>query len=795
MKNNILKIISLLFFLFLVSVLFLPISLIGQGESIILNSPSQSCAGSQRTVNLTWTSTITGNPDYYILRKIQGESSYTQIAGPQKDTFYTDNTALSDKDYLYRIKAVKGVNTYYSNEEFAPSHYCAPILSYSCFCQDDGPYINLTWSSVSGDLLKYEIYRDGAKIGETTNTFYSDGPNIEGTKIYNYYIKAIWQNGTNKDSESVSIQALACPPVLNISSSCLDTQAPGGPVINLSWNNLLGVTTYQIYRKALSEESYILLSETTDSSYQDKLVETLTDSYNQTGNISYYIKAKWATDEKDSLPKQVSIPQCPPFLKTNSYCIVETPSIVLSWTKTQGATHYNIYKNGEFTKQVASSETSWTDYDVNNDSTYQYKVEAVFIGGSKDSNEVSQYIDCRITSPPSPAPVLSKPTPICRDGDSQIDLSWTASEQVTAYWIWRNNNQYIERAPTFYTDSGVEGGYKYDYYIEAYNKVGSVFSNLWEDIMAFDCSVPSVPSLNLTRNCKNGEPVINLSWSETTNTYQYEIKRGLTPESLETKIIFDQDDPEFSSHSWQDTDVEPSTTYYYQVIAHGPPGTGTDGKPIQSESEIKSEITYSCFPTTPVLSLSRACENGNPVVNLSWFTDHANTDHYEIFREDAGDSPVQIIYPPDTNWKDKAVGQETTYNYRIEAVGPTGVRTKDPATGYKSITTYNCQPPGSFTLDEPDIYCQGSYSRADLTWTESTNADSYDVLRNQISPSETTTIYNRTSPYTDSGFGRALEFDGTNNYVDCGNGPSLQLGTNDFTIEAWIKTNESSFCK
>ncbi|NQV35015.1 MAG: discoidin domain-containing protein [Phycisphaeraceae bacterium] len=37
-------------------------------------------------------------------------------------------------------------------------------------------------------------------------------------------------------------------------------------------------------------------------------------------------------------------------------------------------------------------------------------------------------------------------------------------------------------------------------------------------------------------------------------------------------------------------------------------------------------------------------------------------------------------------------------------------------------------------------------------------------------------------------FGDALEFDGSDDYVDCGNPPILDFGTSDFTLSAWIKT-------
>ena len=40
--------------------------------------------------------------------------------------------------------------------------------------------------------------------------------------------------------------------------------------------------------------------------------------------------------------------------------------------------------------------------------------------------------------------------------------------------------------------------------------------------------------------------------------------------------------------------------------------------------------------------------------------------------------------------------------------------------------------------------------------------------------------------------GRALEFDGTDDYVDCGNDESLDFGTGDFTLEHWVYPNTFS---
>ena len=39
--------------------------------------------------------------------------------------------------------------------------------------------------------------------------------------------------------------------------------------------------------------------------------------------------------------------------------------------------------------------------------------------------------------------------------------------------------------------------------------------------------------------------------------------------------------------------------------------------------------------------------------------------------------------------------------------------------------------------------------------------------------------------------GSALDFDGSDDYVDCENDADLQMGTHDLTVEFWFKTSAS----
>ena len=40
--------------------------------------------------------------------------------------------------------------------------------------------------------------------------------------------------------------------------------------------------------------------------------------------------------------------------------------------------------------------------------------------------------------------------------------------------------------------------------------------------------------------------------------------------------------------------------------------------------------------------------------------------------------------------------------------------------------------------------------------------------------------------------GKALQFDGTNDYVNCGNDAGLNIGTHDYSVTAWVKTSEAA---
>lgn len=784
-KNRKLISLEFCFCLTMAIILFWPFFV--KAESVVLNAPATTCISSAGQVNLTWSSDVI-NPSYYILKREIGQATTTM--GPTTNTFYTDNNITSDKSYAYQIRADGSTGNYFSSGTIAPSLYCPAVLSQpSSACQADGPHVSLSWSPASGAVNRYEIYRDGNKISQTSGTSFDDNQsnNLEGTKTYSYLIRTVWQDGQVRDSQTAVTQAPACPVILTINSSDCATEAPGGPRIVFSWNNLSGVQNYQVYRKAQSEVNFSLLATVTGTNYTDNLAQSL-PSYAQDREVFYFVKAIWLTDQKDSTISQVNISQCAPFLTVQSFCQSippYPPEMQLSWTATFGASHYNIHRDGSYVGvQVFTPNTSFTDVSpcgsfLSCTSTYQI----VGVAGSNNlfSQSVQKSVDCSVAAPPSPAPVLDIPSTYCVSGDSRIYISWTPSNNVAYYTLYRNGVGIMNLLENYYEDSGVQSGYSYIYQVTAFGRGGNfIDSPNTQTVTAVNCMSPSASTLTATPDCESGEPVVNLSWTQTSNTEAYEIWRATTtPTSFFPLMTFVKTAPEFASRTWKDTNVSGATTYYYRVVSKGPTGVSST-----NSNTPPFVTTSSCLPIAPVLTITPACQAGNSVMNLSWTDGGANTAYYEIFRQDymGGNSPYHTVLDPrTTSWPDTGVFPYTNYVYKIDAVGFLGNRVSQGWQPQK--TAFNCSVPGLFTLSQPSPpYCQGSYPRTDLSWTSSSNATSYDLIRSINNPFTFSGL--TTTSFTDWGFGNALSFNG-NNYVDIGNPSSLQI-TGSLTLTAWI---------
>ncbi|PWW08730.1 putative carbohydrate-binding protein with CBM5 and CBM33 domain [Paenibacillus cellulosilyticus] len=148
-----------------------------------------------------------------------------------------------------------------------------------CTGHTDGS-ITLAWtaSTASAGIKNYEVSRNGAVVGTTTQTSYTDS-GLPTNTTYTYTIVAVDNKG-NRSGASAAVVASTLP----VSTPAADTEAPSRPtglaassvtesVVTLSWTastDNVGVAKYEVYRDGK------LLVTTTSRSYTDSGLQAST---------------------------------------------------------------------------------------------------------------------------------------------------------------------------------------------------------------------------------------------------------------------------------------------------------------------------------------------------------------------------------------------------------------------------------------------------------------------------------------------------------------------------------------
>ncbi|MFX0166734.1 MAG: ABC transporter substrate-binding protein [Promethearchaeota archaeon] len=224
-----------------------------------LSAPSSLTADtiSWNQINLQWIDTESNEDGFRIQRKLGVTGDYMEIAtvGPNINT-YIDTDLLPGGIYYYRVQAYNFTlgSSAWSNEGINTTlSALAPILNVITPNPDIDGDIFLNWSDVDGASYYY-VYRDTGLITDLSGLVpisspaisqYNDNGLLEGT--YYYVI-----TGYNAGEET---------PISNCESATVDLPEPDAPVlssitpnpdtdgiVNLEWNDIVGATSYNVYR-------------------------------------------------------------------------------------------------------------------------------------------------------------------------------------------------------------------------------------------------------------------------------------------------------------------------------------------------------------------------------------------------------------------------------------------------------------------------------------------------------------------------------------------------------------------
>jgi hypothetical protein len=196
-----------------------------------------------------------------------------------------------------------------------------------------------------------------------------------------------------------------------------------------------------------------------------------------------------------------------------------------------GVAGYRVFRNGGATPVASVTTTSFTDSNLNPETSYSYNVRA--FDGANPPNESALSSPATATTPSAPVSDTTPPTvPTNLTGTvlstSQVRLNWTASTDagigVAGYYVYRDGATTptaTVNGATTYTDSGLTANTSYSYALRAFDaatppNVSNATPAINVTTLAVaDTTAPTVPT-NLTATVLSATS-IRLDWAASTD--------------------------------------------------------------------------------------------------------------------------------------------------------------------------------------------------------------------------------------------------------------------------------------
>ncbi|MGB9662975.1 MAG: fibronectin type III domain-containing protein [Moorellaceae bacterium] len=368
---------------------------------------------------------------------------------------------------------------------------------------------------------------------------------------------------------------------------------------------------------------------------------------------------------------------------------------------------YIIYRNYVEIARVGANATSYTDSNVQPNTTYTYGIKAY----NTSNVESGMSNAATVTTPQAPTPATPNSLTATAIGPAEVKLTWQPNTDpyLTGYIIYRD---YVEIArvgaeETSYTDTGLSPNTTYTYGIRAYN-IWGVSSDMSNAAIA-----TTPPSIVAT---PQGLTATALTYNQILLTWQPNTDPGLAGYIIYRNYVeIARVGP--SETSYLDTGVQPNTTYTYGIKAY-------------DSSNNLSDISNAATVTTPPeiaaptgLKATASFDH----VQLSWNPNTEPTlagyiiyrDYIEIARVGAGE----------TSYVDNNINPNTRYIYGIKAYSTSGFIS---AISNAATVTTPASP-------KPIVTARVDGRTIKISWTSSGSGYTYKVLVNEQEVTSTST--------------------------------------------------------
>jgi len=311
------------------------------------------------------------------------------------------------------------------------------------------------------------------------------------------------------------------------------------------------------------------------------------------------------------------------------------------------------------------------------------------------------------TVPAVPGGLLATP------GNAQVSLAWTASSGATGYYVKRATvsggpySQIALPATNSYTDSSLTNGTTYYYVVSAFNSDGQSSNSAQASATPTAPATPPNAPTGLQATAGNAQ--VSLTWTASTGATSYHVKRATTSGGPYTQISAP------TTTNFADTGLANGTAYYYVVSALNSAG--------ESANSSQASATPAAPAMAPAAPAGLQATAGNAQVSLSWTASTGSTSYHVKRSTTSGGPYTQVAAPTTTSDSDTGLTNGTAYYYVVSALNAAGESANSSQASATPVATVTA--PAAPT----GLQATAGNAQVGLTWTTSTGATSYSVLR------------------------------------------------------------------
>lgn len=625
---------------------------------LYLEQPTAELSNTPDGISIEWDA-VEGAASYQVYRQVTADS--WELLTEVTETSYLDYTAEDGVAYSYSVIA-KNAEVTSCSELYAEILRLAKpkITVYNIYGG-----ITVKWNQVEG-AESYRVLRqipggDWEVLENDLTALSFTDTAVDFTAEYLYAVQSCNSTGNSAYASSGQIIRIDQP------QAKVGNRADG---IQVTWNEVDGAESYNVYRK-VSGGSWELLSTETGTIY--------TDSSAQSGiRYSYRVRAKNG-DDLSSNKHSVSILRlAQPTLKLlNIY-----EGVSVKWEPVDGAKTYRVYRmTPEGTWKLLKSgltALSYTDTTAEYGQTYSYSVRA-YNGGFMSYYHSSKNI-LRI----------EQPTLTLSNSEAGITASWNEVTAAASYNIYRKGSDgswklLANVTETSYVDTTAEEGQTYSYRVLSKN--GSVLSSNKRSVKIQRLAKPEVTILNVYGG-------ISVKWTQVEGATSYRVYRkapGGNWELLKTGL---------TGLSYTDATAQDAAEYVYAVQS-----CNTTGGSAYASSE---QIIRIQQPEAVVVNKAAG-------IQITWNA-VAGAECYNVYRKEVGGSWQRLTTETGTSYMDSTAQSGVTYIYRVKA------KSGDTLSSNKHSVTI-------LRLSRPVPTAANGNTGVVVQWNAVEGAESYRILR------------------------------------------------------------------